>query len=159
MEYVCAVTGALAEEEAPLTETGPLGWIKITIERQVPNPEYVQLQQLKESMVEQQFESVRSQIPEGDAQGAATVRMGIEFQIRAMFVALESDMDEYVSQYEEAYISTPEVDEDTREALNSIRDALGLLDDMGDDEDDGEEENDEPTPSLELVEHEETGET
>jgi len=151
MDHICAITGSLADDEATVTETGPLGWIKITIERQVPNPEYVQLQQLKASMVDQQFAMVQNQIPEGDPNAAAMVRLNVEFQIRAMFSSLEAEMDQYVSQYEEAYISPPEADEDVLEVINSIRDSLGLLDNIPDAEDD-EEEAAEPQPALESGE-------
>ena len=146
MDHICAITGTLADEGSTITETGPLGWVKITIERQVPNPEYVQLQQLKASMVEQQFDMVKDQIPEGDARAAEMVRLNVIFQIRAMFSALESEMDQYVPQYEEAYISPPEADEDVLEVLNSIRDSLGLMDNLENmEEDDLEPE----APALE----------
>jgi hypothetical protein len=149
MDHICAITGSLADDEATVTDTGPLGWIKITIERQVPNPEYVQLQQLKASMVEQQFGMVQDQIPEGDPNAAAMVRLNVEFQIRAMFSALEAEMDQYVSQYEEAYISPPEADEDVLEVLNSIRDSLGLMDNIPETEDDDSEEVPQPQPDAE----------
>tara|TARA_Y100001938_G_scaffold110362_1_gene150870 strand:- start:369 stop:830 length:462 start_codon:yes stop_codon:yes gene_type:complete len=149
MDHICAITGSLADDDATVTETGPLGWIKITIERQVPNPEYVQLQQLKASMVEQQFGMVQDQIPEGDPNAAAMVRLNVEFQIRAMFSALEAEMDQYVSQYEEAYISPPEADEDVLEVINSIRDSLGLMDNIPEPEDDDSEEVPQPQPDAE----------
>ena len=142
MDHICAITGTLADDESPMTETGPLGWVKITIERQVPNPEYVQLQQLKASMVEQQFDMVKEQIPEGDPNAAAMVRLNVEFQIRAMFSALEAEMDQYVPQYEEAYISAPEADEDVLEVLNSIRESLGLMDSMEERTEDEEDSED-----------------
>jgi hypothetical protein len=139
MDHICAITGSLADDEATVTETGPLGWIKITIERQIPNPEYVQLQQLKTSLVEQNLASVADQIPEGNEQAAQMIRLNVELQVRAMFSALENDMDEYVPQYEEAYISAPEIDEDVFEVLRSIRESLGLMDNVE------EVEEDEPT--------------
>ncbi len=140
MDHICAITGSLADDEATVTETGPLGWIKITIERQMPSPEYAQLQQLKASMVKQQFDMVKDQIPEGDSNAAAMVLLNVELQIRAMFSSLEAEMDQYVSQYEEAYISPPEADEDVLEVLNSVRDSLGLLDSIPETEDDDSEE-------------------
>lgn len=136
MDHICAITGTLAEDEAMMTETGPLGWVKITIERQAPNPEYLQLQQLKESMVEQQFEMIKDQLPEGDANAERMVRLNIELQIRANFIALESEMDEFVSQMEEVYISPPEEDEDVLEVFNTIRESLGLLDNLEETEED-----------------------
>jgi hypothetical protein len=128
MDYICAITGSLSDTETPLTETGPLGWVKITIERQVPNPEFAQLQAFKMAVAEQQFQTVKEQLPEGDAQAEAEVRMGIDFSIRAQYAALEATIEEYTSQYEEVYISTPEEDEDVLEVLNEIRDSLGLMD-------------------------------
>jgi hypothetical protein len=128
MDYICAITGSLSDPETPLTETGPLGWVKITIERQVPNPEFAQLQAFKMAVAEQQFQTVKEQLPEGDAQAEAEVRMGIDFSIRAQYAALEATIEEYTSQYEEVYISTPEEDEDVLEVLNEIRDSLGLMD-------------------------------
>lgn len=130
MDHICAITGTLADEDAPMTETGPLGWVKITIERQIPNPEYAQLQQLKASLVEQNLESVKDQIPEGNERAAQMIRLNVELQVRAMFSALEKDLEEFVPQYEEAYISPPEADEDVLEVLNGMRDSLGLLDNM-----------------------------
>ncbi len=130
MDHICAITGTLADEDAPMTDTGPLGWVKITIERQIPNPEYTHLQSLKASMVEQNLEAVRDQIPEGNEQAAQMIRLNVELQVRAMFSALEKDLEEFVPQYEEAYISPPEADEDVLEVLNGLRDSLGLLDNM-----------------------------
>ena len=130
MDHICAITGTLADEDAPMTETGPLGWVKITIERQIPNPEYAQLQQLKASLVEQNLEAVKDQIPEGNERAAQMIRLNVELQVRAMFSALEKDLEEFVPQYEEAYISPPEADEDVLEVLNGMRDSLGLLDNM-----------------------------
>ena len=106
----------------------------------MPSPEYAQLQQLKASMVKQQFDIVKDQIPEGDSNAAAMVLLNVELQIRAMFSSLEAEMDQYVSQYEEAYISPPEADEDVLEVLNSVRDSLGLLDSIPETEDDDSEE-------------------
>jgi len=57
-------------------------------------------------------------------------------------------MDEYVSQMEEAYISTPEMDEDTREALNSMREMLGLMDGVSDTGDQEDEQAAEPHLKL-----------
>jgi hypothetical protein len=147
MDYICAITGSLSDNETPVTETGPLGWVKITIERQVPNPEYAQLQAFKMAVAEQQFQAVKEQLPEGDAQAEAEVRMGIDFSIRAQYAALEATIEEYTSQYEEVYISTPEEDEDVLEVLNEIRDSLGLLDGQipeadDEDEDDGDDDDD-----------------
>lgn len=143
MDYVCAVTGSLADDLLPLTETGPLGWVKVTLERQVPNPEYLQLQQLKASMVEQQFDAVKDQLPEGDEQAEYLVRLNIELQIQAMFIALEKEMDEYNTQYEEVFLSPPEADEDVAEILSEFRDAVGLTEDAEEDEDDEDEAEDE----------------
>jgi hypothetical protein len=143
MDHICAITGTLADDDAVMTDTGPLGWVKITIERQSPNPEYVHLQQLKASMVEQQFEMVKDQIPEGNETAERMVRLNIELQVRANFTALEAEMDEFVSQLEEAYISPPEEDEDVLEVFNSIRESLGLLDNL---EETDQDEANEPAP-------------
>jgi hypothetical protein len=49
--YECAITGLTAEggESGPM---GPLpaGWFKVTFARQVLNPKWVAIQQLKEAM-------------------------------------------------------------------------------------------------------------
>jgi hypothetical protein len=128
MDYICAITGSLSDNDAQLTETGPLGWVKITIERQIPNPEYMQLQAYKNMIAEQQFLAVRDQLPEGDAQAEAEVRIGIGFGVRAQFAPLEAEIEEFTTQYEEVYISPPEEDEDVLMVLNEIREALGLYD-------------------------------
>ena len=87
-------------------------------------------------MVEQQFEMIKDQLPEGDANAERMVRLNIELQIRANFIALESEMDEFVSQMEEVYISPPEEDEDVLEVFNTIRESLGLLDNLEETEED-----------------------
>ena len=161
MDYICAITGSLSSDEDRVTETGPLGWVKVTIERQVPNPEYAQLQAFKMAVAEQQFESVREQLPEGNAQAEADVRTGIDFSIRAQYASLEATIEEYTSQYEEVYISPPEEDEDVLEVLNEIRDSLGLLDGQDDvpeldaldvEEEEEEEEEDAVDPADEAEE-------
>ena len=72
------------------------------------------------AVAEQQFESVREQLPEGNAQAEADVRTGIDFSIRAQYASLEATIEEYTSQYEEVYISPPEEDEDVLEVLNEM---------------------------------------
>lgn len=144
LDFMCGITGEFADDDAYITDTGPIGWVRVTLERDVPNPEYQAIQAFKRSMVEQQYAQVADQIPEGDEMAAAQTRRGVEIQVDAAFAALEAETDEFLTQSEVAYISPPEQDEDVNKTLNDIRESLGITNNFDfDDEDDDEDEDDE----------------
>lgn len=149
-EYVCALSGVEADEEDLVADAEddlsdlPVGWTKITIQRRLINPRWVEVQQAKEALVEVTL----SQIPE---EARDQMRPLISVQVDAQFAALEANIDEFVTDTDEVFVAPPETDKALAAEYFDIRDRLGLpndtfggedVDDENDEaaEEDGEEE-------------------
>jgi len=123
-EYVCALSGVEADDETLVeAEDGagelPEGWTKITFQRRVPNPRYLEIQQAKGALVEVTL----SQIPE-EARGQ--MRPLVAVQVDAQFAALESNTDEWILDEEVVYVSSPEADAAVATEYLELRDRFGL---------------------------------
>ena len=122
-EYECALSGIVTPGE--LSYDGdelhdlPVGWIEVRMSRRVLNPQYVLIQQIKSAMAE----SLIGQYPEEirEAQGIA-----IRVQIDAQFYGMEQETPPYLTEAETVYLAPPEVSEDVAEAVNQVREMLGL---------------------------------
>lgn len=122
-EYECALSGIVTPGE--LSYDGddlgdlPVGWIEVRMTNRVLNPQYVLIQQIKKAMAD----SLMSQYPEEvrEAQGVA-----IRVQIDAQFYQMERDTPPYLTEAEVLYLAPPEVSEDVAEAVNKVRELLGL---------------------------------
>ncbi len=125
-EYVCALSGRTAnkEEKAPI-ETGdeledlPIGWSKLTIQTRVLNPDFIAIQQLKESIVAEFL----SNIPEDKKEEAKPV---FEIQTAAQYAALEAQTSPYLIDERICYISNPESSEATEKEWQSLLERLDL---------------------------------
>jgi hypothetical protein len=119
--YECAITGLTAEggESGPLG-TLPPGWFKVTFARQVLNPKWVAIQQLKEAMIN----NVLAQIPR--AEDRVIQQVAISLQVEAQYAALESQTPRFTTLEETIYTAPPESAGEILEAFNSIREPLGL---------------------------------
>lgn len=115
-EYECALSGEVGDDE--MGEM-PLGWTTITLERKLPNPEWMEIQQAKAALVE----ATLAQMPE---EAREIMRPLVAIQIRAQFAALEADTDEFEMTTEVVHISSPERDAQVMSAYNEIRERLGL---------------------------------
>jgi len=130
--FICNITGTSAPAA---TEKGPLdlcpeSWIKVTLARQVVNPKWVSIQQLKEAYVA----NILNQIPEANAREAQFA--AVLLQVDANYAALEAATPKYVLEEEVAYLAPTDIDPSIQEAINVIRAALGLSTDAEDDEQD-----------------------
>lgn len=149
-EYVCALSGVEADEDDLVADAEddlsdlPVGWTKITIQRRLLNPRWLEVQQAKEALVEVTL----SQIPD---EARDQMRPLISVQVDAQFAALEASIDEFVTDTDEVFVAPPETDKALAAEYFDIRDRLGLTndnfgggeDDAEDDEDDAEEGDDE----------------
>lgn len=147
-EYTCALTGITEPaSETPHKEVGdlPEGWVQITIKRRVFNDRFIEIQQVKEGLVQGQLRELQGLPPET----AEIQEMVIRNVIDAQFAALEANTPESLVETDEVYVANPDEHEAVKEALNSILTALDLEpygDEADDDEADGgegEEEEDE----------------
>lgn len=131
--YECTVTGLSAEggEAGPLN-TMPLGWFRVTVERQLLNEKWVHVQQLKQSILENSLKQL-PQASDADAQ-----RLGLQIQIDAQYAALEAATPKMIRVATEVYLAPPEQNKDVQDALNVVYEALGLDDAEDDDAGDGE---------------------
>lgn len=119
-EYECAISGVKApgihESDEELDDL-PLGWTRITIQRRLPNPEYVALQQVKSATVE----GVLLQVQE---EHRAEQRPFVTLQVEAQFRALQNDTPPFLVDVQDVlFISESS---DVNEALNDVRQQLGL---------------------------------
>jgi hypothetical protein len=119
--FECAVTGMSADggESGPLGNV-PLGWTEITIARQVVNPKWVAIQQLKEVMVA----NVLNQIQRAEDRSAQII--AINLQVDAQFAALEASTPKILKLEEKVYLADLAEDEALVEAFDTVREALGL---------------------------------
>jgi hypothetical protein len=125
-EFLCALTFVESTADTILGDDMPIGWVRVTIERQHLNPEWVQIQQFKESATQQEFAKIADAVSE---EQRPAVYAAIQLQIRASFAALEATVDRVISEVQEVLIAPPESDSDIAEALAEARDLLGFDDD------------------------------
>ena len=126
-DYECALTGITAQGTQYYESDGlddlPPGWIQISFQRRAPNPQYAMLQQVKDSMVE----GMASQIPQDYPEDVVEAHVrAITMQVEAQFIGLESKTPPYITYEEEIYVAPPESNEVVREAVNEVRENLGL---------------------------------
>ena len=142
-DYVCALSGAEANED-DLVEGAdddlsdlPVGWTKITVQRRLLNPRWLEVQQAKEALVEVTL----MQLPE---EARDQMRPLITVQVDAQFAALEATVAEYTTDTDEVYVAPPESDKALAAEYFEIRDRLGLSNEGFGEEDaeEGEEEED-----------------
>jgi hypothetical protein len=120
-DYECALTGVGSNSgffgESDGMGDMPVGWTSVTFKRRQVNPDWVQLQQIKEAMVT----GLINQLPE---EYRVTQRSAVEMQVNASYYAMEQDMDMYYADVEDTvYLSASG---DILEDINDLRLSLGL---------------------------------
>jgi hypothetical protein len=140
-QFVCALTGEEADDRDVLEndefEGMPIGWTRVTVERRVVNPRYLQIMQGKRMLVQ----AALSQMPEEARPSMAPL---VAMQIDAQFAALVDLTPEYEVQREVVYVSDPADNTVLAREWNDMRDSLGLGPvDVARDEDEDEDETDE----------------
>ncbi len=135
--YECAISGLTEEAVEKFAADGledlPVGWTKITMTRRQVNPKWLAIQQVKEASIEALLQQFPEEIRE-------VQRFVVEIQVEAQLKALENDTPMFVSDVEDiVFVSDSE---DIVDALNEIREGLGL-DAMPDEDEEDEDEEDE----------------
>ncbi len=135
--YECALTGITEEPTDKFAADGlddmPVGWTKITMTRRQVNSKWLAIQQVKEATVEALLQQFPEEIRE-------VQRFVVEIQVEAQLKALENDTPMFLSDVEDViYVSDSE---EAVEALEELREQLGL-DEMPEVEEDDDEEDDE----------------
>ena len=147
-DIICSLSGIAPTEEELMADLPPeanwlpAGWIRVTVERKYPNPEWLKLQTVKQSLVE----ATLQQIPPEHRDGQ---RENVEVQVDAQYYHLEHS-DKYkktVIEKDAVYISPPEADEELMEEYLRLLELLGI--DIYEDE--SVEEEEPATPSVEAV--------
>ena len=122
-EYECALSGVTVPGEMPHAGDGlddlPQGWFEVRLSRRIANPKWLLIQNVKEAMLN----ALLSQYPKEVKQAQ---EVAIRLQLEAQFFALENATAPYVTDVETVYLSPPESSEDVAEAINEIRQLLGL---------------------------------
>jgi len=146
-EYVCALSGVEADEADLVAGTDdeagdlPVGWSRITIQRRVVNPRWIEVQQGKAAVIEVTL----LQMPE---EAREQMRPLVAIQVDAQFAALEDTTEEFLLEEEVVFVAPPESDKALATEYFEIRDRFGLSnaalvasaqeDDEGDVEDEDE---------------------
>jgi hypothetical protein len=122
-EYECALSGVTVPGEMPHAGDGlddlPQGWFEVRLSRRTVNPKWLLIQNVKEAMLN----ALLSQYPKEVKQAQ---EVAIRLQLEAQFFALESATTPYLTDVETVYMSPPESSEDVAEAVNEVREMLGL---------------------------------
>ena len=121
-DIFCAFSGIAPTEEELFSEI-PVGWIRVTVEKQLINPQWAAIQMVKKGLVE----STLLQIPEEHRE---MQRMGVEIQVAAQFHSYEEQFEQFLAVSEEAYISNPNNNEEIKKAFEELVDTLGLEEDF-----------------------------
>ena len=129
-EYICSLSGTTPNEnqKAPFDtvdelEDLPIGWSKITIQTRILNPDFIGIQQIKESIINEFL----SNVPEDKKEEAKGV---FQYQVAAQFAALEGQTSPYLIDERICYISDPTNDEDTKVEWDSLLDRLDLVESL-----------------------------
>ena len=136
-EYVCTISGVEADEEDLVEGSDdlgdmPVGWTKITVQRRLYNPRWLEVRQAKEALVEVTL----AQLPE---EARDQMRPLVSIQVDAQFAALEASIEEFVLDEEEIFVAPPESDKALAAEYFEIRDRLGLSNEGFGDDTDSEE--------------------
>ena len=136
-EYVCTISGVEADEEDLVEGSDdlgdmPVGWTKITVQRRLYNPRWLEVRQAKEALVEVTL----AQLPE---EARDQMRPLVSSQVDAQFAALEASIEEFVLDEEEIFVAPPESDKALAAEYFEIRDRLGLSNEGFGDDTDSEE--------------------
>ena len=121
-DIYCAISGITPDENEALAEI-PFGWLRVTVEKQILNPQWAAIQMVKKGLIE----STLLQIPE---EHRAMQRMGIEIQVAAQFHLYEQEFEQFITISEEAYISNPTKNDSILKTWNELAETLGLEEDF-----------------------------
>lgn len=157
-EYECAMSG-IVEPGGPKDDSDglddlPVGWMQIRFTRRRYNPAWIQIQHVKEHMIE----TVVAQTPpeQQDLQ-----REFLAVQVAAQFYELEKDTPVFLPDVDDVvYVS---YNEDVVESLNEVRAAVGLapveplLDELPEEEPEDVEDEEEEDDDENLGEDTEDG--
>jgi hypothetical protein len=130
-EYVCALTGKAAREDEIVHDVRedddldqlPIGWLKITVERRVLNPEWLRFAEAKEQLIASQLQAIPPDVPADErAAGERLTRAAID----AQFYAVLAGIPRYVTDTEDVYVKDPDADKQVAEAWGEIAGVLGF---------------------------------
>jgi len=142
-EYVCALSGVEADEADLVASTDdeagdlPVGWSRITIQRRVVNPRWIEVQQGKAAVIEVTL----LQMPE---EAREQMRPLVTIQIDAQFSGLEGNVDAFLLEEETVYVSPPEEDAAVATEFLELRERFGLANDAFTKSSDADEDDDTP---------------
>ena len=125
--FECSLSGVRAEGEFHFDKDNlgdlPVGWLQVTIKRRSFNPQWIAIQQAKETAVKVMLASIPSKVP---AEVRAMQENMVRMQQEAQYYALEKDTPVYFTTEEVIYIADPVGSAELTGALNEARAALGL---------------------------------
>ena len=117
-DIFCAISG-ITPDESEFFDEAPLGWVKLTIERKHINPQWAAVQMVKKGLIE----TTLAALPKDQRE---LQRLGIQIQVEAQFHSYASEIEQFIIQEEEVFVSPPEKDEAIGSTWSQIEDILGL---------------------------------
>ena len=125
-EYTCALSGRTpdTDQKAPLESSDeledlPIGWSKVSIQTRVLNPDFVKIQAVKDSIINEFL----SNVPDENKDEAKEL---FQIQVAAQFAALESQISPYLIDERICYISDATDSEVVKEEWDSLLERLDL---------------------------------
>lgn len=132
----CLLSGVAPKTEElvnDIDESGdivPLGWLRITVERTVPNPEYVSMFQAREAMIGTAFEQAQQQalaankiLNDEEKEGAAFL---LRKSFEAQFAYSLATTPKYVTVEEESWVAAPENSKGVQREWNQLANVLDV---------------------------------
>lgn len=137
-EYTCALSGVTEDgHDVNHKEVGTLpdGWVQIIVRRRILNPRFLEIQQVKEGLVQSNLKD----LPPEHLEIQEMVTRNL---IDAQFAALEASVPESLVETSEVFVSDPDANPDVKTALDNILRELDIepFDSDEDDEDEGEDD-------------------
>lgn len=125
--YECSLSGVRAEGEFNFDKDNmgdlPVGWVQVTVKRRSFNPQWISIQQAKDTAVKVMLASIPRNTP---AEVRAMQENMVRMQQEAQYFAMEKETPVYITTEEIIYIADPVGNEELAGAFNEARAALGL---------------------------------
>ena len=134
--FICALSGEQADDDDLVEDSPdeldnmPIGWTRITFERRLVNPRYAMVQQAKAMLVD----AALANVPEEAREQARPL---VQIQLDAQFAALEAETVEFSIEREVVYVSDTDQNTLVAKEFDAVREALGLLPEEADEQEDG----------------------
>lgn len=127
-DFICALSGLTPQEDqSPVAnqdelEDLPVGWTKVTFQTRIPNPHYINIQKIKNDVLEE----LLNQVEEDKKEQAKQI---MKYQVDAQYASLEAMTPPYFIDERVCYISDYKSNKQVKEEWDSLIERLDLVED------------------------------